>query len=476
MDALKEVRREFAHANLGHGARTKRLMLMVTRLWENCRGSIAQVFHHAKERQGAYRFVEQEPMVDELERSRNVACAERMAEVGGTCIVAVDQTSVRAHDRRRARGFGSLGNRSNSWQGLQMMTALALKGPWPLGVLAQVRWARSAVRSPIRKPHNPTAPKRDPRPLSERESKYWPQTIKQALQAAQRDAPDVKVWLQCDQAADDWQVYTTAHDGGAFFTVRAYRERRCVSPSGRQTHLSRELKKFSHRYKQDLHLPAREERPARVANVWVEFGELDVELKCPTKVRVMHLWYVQVRERRPPKHVKEPLHWVLATNHPVRNRQDAERVIENYKLRWRVEEFHRALKSGACDIESAQLQSRAALEAWIILVSSNAALLEHFKYILRHKPDAKASSILPRPVLDTLILVRRYGAGPVKPPYQPGDDPPAREVIRWIAQLGGYSHSLHLSPPGSTVLARGLNVLLSHVEARRAGLGPFDTS
>ncbi len=46
----------------------------------------------------------------------------------------------------------------------------------------------------------------------------------------------------------------------------------------------------------------------------------------------------------------EPLHWFLLTTLPVQSRAQAEQVIQRYRLRWRIEDWHRVLKSG-CKVE-----------------------------------------------------------------------------------------------------------------------------
>jgi hypothetical protein len=469
----------FGHARLGHGARVKRLVRMADRALESLRGSIAQMFHSPKEREGAYRFVENDGVpIEELELARDIACARKVKERGGACLVAVDQTSVVQHDRRKTRGFGSVGNRSKNTRGMQFMTALALDAEGtPDGVLSQLRWPRSEERTPRRKPFNQDAPKKDRRPREQRESKYWPLVLSQALGVLREHAPEVKPWFQCDQAADDWLVYTTALDGGADFTVRAYRERRCVTLKGTPTYLRTWLKTLPIAYEQDLRVCARDERPARVARLAVSYGEIDVQLKMTAcKYRTVRMSYVQVRERRAPKDIKEPIHWILATNRPVRSRQDAEQIIESYRLRWRIEDFHRAFKSGACNIEDCQLQSRAAFERWAIFVSSMAATVEQLKHLARHSPTAPASSLLSREQIDALIAVRRLLTMPNEPPYKPGDDPPVSVVERWLADLGGYMHSPHLSRPGTVVLTRGLILLENYVVGIRAYRQLLDSS
>ena len=58
----------------------------------------------------------------------------------------------------------------------------------------------------------------------------------------------------------------------------------------------------------------------------------------------MHVW-----ERAAPEGV-EALEWFLLTTLPVASLADAEQVLEWYRLRWRIEDWHRMLKSG-CKVE-----------------------------------------------------------------------------------------------------------------------------
>ena len=45
-----------------------------------------------------------------------------------------------------------------------------------------------------------------------------------------------------------------------------------------------------------------------------------------------------------------PLEWVLLTTLVAHTRQDAQRILTWYRLLWRIEDWHRVLKSG-CNVE-----------------------------------------------------------------------------------------------------------------------------
>ncbi|MCB1861103.1 MAG: hypothetical protein KDI47_05150 [Gammaproteobacteria bacterium] len=68
----------------------------------------------------------------------------------------------------------------------------------------------------------------------------------------------------------------------------------------------------------------------------------DLKGKEPQK-----LWVVHLREEHPPA-FEDALEWFLLTTIAVTDNQIAEACIRRYRLRWRVEDWHRVPKSG-CD-------------------------------------------------------------------------------------------------------------------------------
>ena len=68
----------------------------------------------------------------------------------------------------------------------------------------------------------------------------------------------------------------------------------------------------------------------------------------------LELGLVEVREPNPPAGVK-PLLWRLATTLPVDGPEAAQEVVRLYRLRWRIEEVFRALKSDGLRLEETQV-------------------------------------------------------------------------------------------------------------------------
>jgi hypothetical protein len=77
---------------------------------------------------------------------------------------------------------------------------------------------------------------------------------------------------------------------------------------------------------------------------------------------------VEVREVHAPQGVKKPLHWVLLTSLPCASWAQAQRVVGYYTARWWIEEYHKALKSGA-GVEQSQLERADRLEPLIAVLA-----------------------------------------------------------------------------------------------------------
>src|SRR5690606_25323982 len=92
-------------------------------------------------------------------------------------------------------------------------------------------------------------------------------------------------------------------------------------------------------------------RRARQAKMAVSFAP--IQLMPTESVGMKHaplkIWAIRVWELDPPKG-EERLEWILFTNEPVNDFEDAYRVVGWYECRWIIEEYHKAMKTG-CKIE-----------------------------------------------------------------------------------------------------------------------------
>lgn len=459
---------EFGDASLGDPRRTKRLVQMVERLEANPGGPVAQVYPKGREREAAYRWLES-PFVraEELERVRDVACMRRMEARGGTFVVPVDKTSIQLSDRLSERNFGSVGNRRLGSRGVQVITGVALDAAGaPLGVAHQMLWARSETPSPPRRPgHKSRKRERDRRPPDERESMRWVDVLTEIHALAQEHAPSARLWFQLDREGDFWGVHQLAAKLDVWTTVRMNKSHVVRDAKGTQGKLMVWIKAQPITHWIDLHLPAHDGRPQRVARLSVRFAEAKLRLPIAGEHRWVTKFFVFVDEPHRAG-AEDRIQWLLSTTRPVRDVADAVEVIDNYKRRWRIEDFHRTWKSGCCDIESSQLQSLSVFHRWAILTSSMAARAEHIKHYSREYPDAPATLVFTQEEIDTVVTWRRLETPKARIQYNPGEIPKLSEMTRWVAEFGGFMKSSKVVP-GAVTIARGLAYLEPLVLGRR---------
>jgi hypothetical protein len=150
----------------------------------------------------------------------------------------------------------------------------------------------------------------------------------------------------------------------------------------------------------------------------------------------------------------------LLTNRPVQSFSDAMQVIQGYAQRWRIEDFHRLWKSGACNVEDTQLRSREAVLKWATILAVTATRLQRLTYLGRHRPDLPALAELSPYEIAAVQILRRHDPVTSRQVFTVG------QAVQCLAELGGYTGKSSGGPPGATVLARGL----TRVQALASGI------
>jgi Transposase Tn5 dimerisation domain len=160
-----------------------------------------------------------------------------------------------------------------------------------------------------------------------------------------------------------------------------------------------------------------------------------------------------VVEVNPPKDV-EPIRWILLTSLPVTTFEEAWTVIGYYEMRWIVEEYHKALKTG-CRTESRQLKTAGRLEAFVGLTSVLAVRLLQLKSIARTNPDTPAKRVVPAAWLKMLKLARKN--------LNRVHDLTVGQFYREVAKLGGFLGRKSDGEPGWITIWRGWEKLNMYV-------------
>jgi len=175
------------------------------------------------------------------------------------------------------------------------------------------------------------------------------------------------------------------------------------------------------------------------------------------------LGLVEVREEAAPARV-EPLLWRLLTTLPVVTRAHALEVVRFYRLRWRIEEVFRILKSNGLKIEDSQLETADRLfnlAAFGLVAAARIIQLV----------DARDGST--RPATDVIEADEIKAAAAISATLEGGTErqknPHKKGTLAWLswiaARLGGWN--CYYKPPGPKTMARGLDRLIDRIEGFR---------
>lgn len=443
---------EFGGAGLGDPRRTKRLLLLGALAAQNPSGKLTEVCaQSAEDLQGSYRFLSNPHFsTDAISSSVLKATANRC--LGAEFVyMPVDGSSLAITDWKDVRGLGIIGTRKKDARGLKVMTGIALlPDGCPMGLASQRFWIR-----PIQKRKKAVAQKRR---LEEKETKYWIDVIKESRAGFSNAGVKAKLWYQLDREGDFWHLMLQVQAHKDWFTVRSHKDR-CVREGG---HLTTVLAGAPIAGCFELHVPGARGRKERVAWMELRHAKVTLDMKDPwTSERYsIDVTVVSASEIGAPQG-EEPLYWRLLTNRPVNDAMEAWQVVFGYSLRWRVEDFHKAWKSGVCNAEDTQLGSAGAIIRWSTILASVAMRIERLKHLARNSPNEPATIELTPKEIEAVIVLR-------KPKGIPRDyKPTIAEVVLWIAEMGGYTGKRSGGPPGTVVIGRGLEKVEIVVEALR---------
>ena len=371
---------------------------------------------------------------------------ERMQDQS-VCLVIEDGTDLNFATRGGCKGLGTISKNkgSSGTLGLHLHSSYVTSGTGvPLGV------ARMEFEAPDGKPDRN-------KPVDQRKSARWLRGFADTVALAS-PLVDTQVIAVCDREADIHALFARQQDNdGVALLVRAKHDRSLGKDTPKLFETIRAMPACGHL---EVVVPrssarraargqkASAKRDARVANTELRWRTVD--LPAPGRARkapLLRVTMIHVLERDPPAEV-EPLEWFLLTTLPVTGQAEAEQVIEWYRLRWRIEDWHRMMKTG-CQIEKIGHQTAERLERAVAINGVIAWRLEAMKHLARDMPELPAETLLSETEIEVLQDVATDKNLPLPTPLTIGT------TILLIAMIGGYLNRKHDGPPGQTVLWRG---------------------
>ncbi|MBU1950796.1 MAG: IS4 family transposase [Candidatus Eisenbacteria bacterium] len=455
---------ELADVDLGDKRLNTRLMKLCDSFSESPESPINQACADWAETKAAYRFFQNENVdVREILAAHRRRTAERARK--HKRLLAIQDTSYFVYtNHTKTEGLGRISLKKGKnvekiySNGLVMHTCLAVTVEGlPLGLLDQKIFARKLRQERThtgkgRKPH-------DLLPIEEKETYRWLEALMNTKQAL----AGTEVITVCDREADLYDFFKLSDQLGTPVLVRATANRTVNRKSRyaekgvvklwdhiRKQHETGSFTIEVHRRKRTKHCEARD---ARTATVTLRFGsfQLNPPRNNPKHKREelsdMEMYAVYVLEPDPPDG-EQPVEWMLLTNLPVRSFAEAYEKVLWYCLRWRIEMYFKVLKSGF-RVEACRLARAERLTRYLAVMSIVGWRLFMITLLARTDPTTPCTKILAEHEWRVLFLKVN------KNKKLPKKTPPIREVVIWVARLGGFLARKGDGPPGTITLWRG---------------------
>ena len=313
----------------------------------------------------------------------------------------------------------------------------------PLGLSAIKFWTRQKFKgtTALKRKVNPTRI-----PIEQKESYRWLENIRQST-ARLADA-DRCVHIG-DRESDIFELFCLAEELGTSFLVRTCVDR--LAGDGGHT-IAKEMAEAPLKGVHAIEVYDKNRRPT-IAKLELRYRKIKVLPPIGKQKRYpsLDLTVIHARERGEPEN-RARIDWKLITNLPVRSRGDVVEKLSWYAMRWKIEVFHKILKSG-CRAEEAKLRTAERLVKLIAVFCIMSWRIFWMTMLTRSVPNAPPEAALTSlevRILDHLVPDKRMS----KLSHEN-----LGSYLTKIAKLGGYLARKKDPPPGNTVMWRGLSRL-----------------
>ena len=462
LDSARWAENEFGAAPLGDARLTQRLV----RSAEIQARSPTKTFFAAAAGceatvKGYYRMIEH-PDYDAITASTIIEAHRqrtlRRMQGQGLSLLIQDGTDLNFVTHHGCEGLGAIGRNkgSSGTAGLHLHTTFAVSGDGvPLGVVNLEFDAPDGAPGPDR-------------PVEERTTGRWLRGLRHSV-AAVKELDGGKAVAVLDREGDVFDVFHEHRAAGCrrlSLLVRAQYDRSFgrgkaklfarvrAAPEAGQFTMTVERQSARNSARGQKAFAGRSLRKARVSlrKARVRLRWLDLALPPPADEKALFgpeplpLNAIHVGEVDVPDDGSEPVSWILLTTLPVTGLHQAREVVRLYGLRWRIEDWHRILKSG-CKVETIAHRTGTRIERAVAInavIAWRTATLTHLARTEPELPAATAFTEIELALLTDFSRVRK-----LPPPEDLG------QAFRLVATMGGYLNRNNDGPPGAEIAWNG---------------------
>jgi hypothetical protein len=454
-DAQGWVDREIAGCEFRDARLGDRFRKLLAQLGSAMGQSIPLVCQDWANTKAAYRFFSNDRVSEaDILAGHFQSTRDRSAATDGVVLVLHDTTEF-TYQRESSEAIG-ITKRINSGRdkagrlrphtvcGILMHSSLAVTTEGlPLGLAAVKFWTRKKFKgtAALKKKINPTRV-----PIEKKESIRWLENLKQSTELL--DDPGRCIHIG-DRESDIYELFCLVQEAGTHFLVRTCVDR--LAGDGDHT-IAQEMDEVAVKGLHRIEVRDSNGDPDE-AVLEIRYRRIRVLPPIGKQKRypALTLTVIHADERGAPKNRKK-IEWQLITDLAVQSRQDAIEKLEWYALRWKIEVFHKILKSG-CKAEESKLRTAQRLANLISIFCILSWRVFWMTMLNRSAPTAAADLALTVAEIDLLDhLVKDKDRQSLRRKTL------SHYLIK-IARLGGYLARANDPPPGNTVMWRGLSRL-----------------
>jgi Transposase DNA-binding/Transposase Tn5 dimerisation domain len=464
---------EMKTASLPDKRLNARLQAVLDQLASRPTGSIPSACGGHAEMTAAYRFFDNDRVIFDDVFQPHIDATRQRIEEQPVVIMVQDTTEIdltRPH--LQVVGTGPMDGSSRRGIFTHLLHALTPDGT-PLGTARAINWAREEKTTPCSKL---TSRQRIAVPIEQKESHRWITTLEHVQRMAS-ELPKTQFVCVADSEADIYElmVVAMAEPRHADWIVRACHDRAlpaeaksdtdqapeaCESDTSPQNLQGRVLT-TPVLFRQTIHIRERERKynceqrgrrqPRSARPAEVEVRSCRITLRAPWRPQGplpdVSVNVVMVSEPNPPE--GEPaVEWILLTSLPIETLDQVRQVIQNYCVRWLIEVFFRTLKSGCC-VEDRRFET---VDRFLPCLAIYLIVTWRTLYVCRlgrEFPDSSCEAVFEPAEWQSVYQVVHRKA-------PPSTAPKLAEMVKMVAQLGGYVNRKRDDPPGPQTIWLGL--------------------
>lgn len=459
------ARQELDSVDLEDKRLNERLMRVVSDLGRRPTASIPEACGGHAEMTAAYRLFDNPKVTFAKILDPHLECTRQRIAAHSVALLIQDTTELDlTRPASRVTGAGPMDGSARRGVFLHVLHAFTDEGT-ALGSAWVEAWSRDD------EPELTAAQKRDRRrsaPIEHKESHRWLDGLRQA-RAIAGNAPGTTCVCIADSEADVYEVFAepreTSTGGRVEWLIRACQDRGLATKANDEpTHLREAAAATPALFTQGMPVRGRsptipgddrsrrQARLDRTADVTVR--ATTVILRPPNRpagqapLPPVSVHVVLVREEAPPAG-EEPIEWLLVTTLPIGDAEAVRTVIARYRVRWMIEIFFRTLKSG-CRVEERRFEHVDRLMPCVAVYLIIAWRTLLICWLGRGRPELSCEVLFEPEEWKSVYVVTRREAPPAQAPG-------LGEMVRLVAQLGGYvNRANRKDPPGVQTVWLGL--------------------